>query len=151
MISGRETRTPHAQTAWPIIKEEVGGVGEISSGSFYFLWSAERFRIICAVHDGLFGERNLNQQMAELLGRRLYDDGVPVIILQNDPQLGLNNGDIGICWGGKVCFSQWRNNASGLPIFVCVRAYGRQQIPAHTAASAQGNMGDEGAALDEML
>lgn len=39
LISGRETRIPHAQTAWPIIKEEVGGVGEISSGSFYFLWS----------------------------------------------------------------------------------------------------------------
>ena len=39
LISGRETRIPHAQRAWPIIKEEVGGVGKISSGCFYFLWS----------------------------------------------------------------------------------------------------------------
>ncbi len=62
-----------------------------------------RFRVLCAHRDGPFGVSGLNAAILSKLrlrygipfNRELI--GRPILILQNDPQTGLFNGDIGLC------------------------------------------------------
>ncbi|MBQ4479966.1 MAG: AAA family ATPase [Victivallales bacterium] len=69
-----------------------------------------QFKVLCVVNEGPFGVTRLNAVMAKIIlkkdGIRLchYSDGMPVMILQNDPVGRLKNGDVGVCWGGKVWF-----------------------------------------------
>ncbi len=64
----------------------------------------EQLRVLTALHHGPYGERELNhnihQQLtvAGLLGKQRYCRGVPVMILKNDYEVGLFNGDTGILW-----------------------------------------------------
>lgn len=64
----------------------------------------DRFRILCALREGPRGVAGLNGQVEGLIGdwgwaesRRSWYAGKPVMIRRNDYQLGLFNGDIGIC------------------------------------------------------
>jgi exodeoxyribonuclease V alpha subunit len=63
----------------------------------------ENFRILCAVRMGYFGVENINRLVEQIL----YEDGLisrmggiypglPLIVLRNDYQLRLYNGDVGI-------------------------------------------------------
>jgi exodeoxyribonuclease V alpha subunit len=62
-------------------------------------------RLLCAVRDGEFGVMGLNQRIERLLtnhklispSEELWYVGRPIMILRNDYNLGLFNGDIGIC------------------------------------------------------
>jgi exodeoxyribonuclease V alpha subunit len=63
----------------------------------------ERFRILCAVHDGDWGTRALNQGVARALAHEglltISGDwyaGRPVMVTRNDAALGVFNGDIGV-------------------------------------------------------
>ena len=64
-----------------------------------------RFRILTAGHNGEWGDHNINDyltrwHMSELklpLGKSPWFHGRPVMVLQNNYELGLFNGDIGIC------------------------------------------------------
>ena len=63
----------------------------------------DRFRILCAVHDGEWGDRALNQGVQRALAsRRLIRPegewfvGRPVMVTRNDKALGIFNGDVGI-------------------------------------------------------
>lgn len=64
-----------------------------------------KFRILTAGHNGEWGDHNLNDyltrwHMTELklpLGKSPWFHGRPVMVLQNNYELGLFNGDIGIC------------------------------------------------------
>lgn len=64
-----------------------------------------KFRILTAGHNGEWGDHNINDyltrwHMAELklpLGKSPWFHGRPVMVLQNNYELGLFNGDIGIC------------------------------------------------------
>lgn len=64
-----------------------------------------RCRLLCAVREGEFGVIRLNQRIERLLTNRklispnddLWYVGRPIMILRNDYNLGLFNGDIGIC------------------------------------------------------
>ncbi|WP_296203828.1 exodeoxyribonuclease V subunit alpha [Psychrobacter sp. UBA3962] len=64
-----------------------------------------RFRILTAGHNGEWGDHNINDyltrwHMSKLklpLGKSPWFHGRPVMVLQNNYELGLFNGDIGIC------------------------------------------------------
>ncbi|NOH79052.1 exodeoxyribonuclease V subunit alpha [Vibrio sp. RE86] len=64
-----------------------------------------RCRLLCAIREGDFGVKGLNQRIERALSARKYirtqDElwyhGRPVMVTRNDHALGLYNGDIGIC------------------------------------------------------
>ncbi len=70
-----------------------------------------RFRVLCAVRQGALGMNSLNEHISQQARGRLAAGraqaaaplsspwflGRPVMVLRNDPMLGLFNGDIGIC------------------------------------------------------
>ena len=67
------------------------------------LQAFDRFRILCAVHDGPWGDRAMNQQVQSALARAglLQPEGEwfagrPVMVTRNDKALGVFNGDIGM-------------------------------------------------------
>jgi exodeoxyribonuclease V alpha subunit len=67
----------------------------------------DRFRILCAVHDGDWGTRSLNQSVQRALEtagllnpRGEWYSGRPVMVTRNDPALGVFNGDVGVTLPG---------------------------------------------------
>lgn len=71
------------------------------------LLAFERFRILCAVHDGDWGTRSLNQSVQKALTeagllkpRGEWFAGRPVMVTRNDPELGVFNGDVGVALAG---------------------------------------------------
>ncbi|MFM8756096.1 MAG: exodeoxyribonuclease V subunit alpha [Limnohabitans sp.] len=63
----------------------------------------DRFRILCAVHHGEWGTRGLNAAVQKTLAdagllqvNGEWFDGRPVMVLRNDAQLGVFNGDVGL-------------------------------------------------------
>jgi exodeoxyribonuclease V alpha subunit len=63
----------------------------------------DRFRILCAVHEGDWGTRSLNQTVQRALAdaglfkpKGEWFAGRPVMVTRNDPQLGVFNGDVGV-------------------------------------------------------
>ena len=109
------------------------------------------FRVICAVHAGLFGERSINRMIGELLGKKKGTNGAPLLVLQNDPETGLYNGDTGILWNGRVCFPEWKDNAAGSRIFSCSRSFLPDQLPESTLAYAITIHKSQGAGYDNVL
>ncbi len=68
-----------------------------------------QFRLLCAVRRGPRGVEGLNRSVEQAMrdeglvrwspyGPRFYP-GRPVLVTVNDPDTGLANGDIGVCWG----------------------------------------------------
>jgi exodeoxyribonuclease V alpha subunit len=69
----------------------------------------ERFRILCAVHDGEWGTRSLNQSVQKALADANllqaggeWFAGRPVMVTRNDPDLGVFNGDVGVALPGTA-------------------------------------------------
>ncbi|MDO8777990.1 MAG: exodeoxyribonuclease V subunit alpha [Burkholderiaceae bacterium] len=67
----------------------------------------ERFRLLCAVHEGDWGTRNLNQTVQKALSdagllkpKGEWFAGRPVMVTRNDPELGVFNGDVGVTLPG---------------------------------------------------
>ena len=67
------------------------------------LQAFERCRILCAVHDGPWGDRALNPAVKAALAKAGWLDpqgewfvGRPVMVTRNDPALGVFNGDVGV-------------------------------------------------------
>jgi exodeoxyribonuclease V alpha subunit len=63
----------------------------------------DRFRLVCAVHDGEWGTRNLNLAVQQALAdggwikpRSEWFVGRPAMVTRNDAELGVFNGDVGI-------------------------------------------------------
>ena len=62
------------------------------------------FRLLCAVKNGRFGINGITERIEHILARRGFGSiqqewspGRPIMITQNDYDLGLFNGDMGIC------------------------------------------------------
>ena len=110
----------------------------------------ESFRIICGIHDGPFGEISLNRLMSRITGKKKGDDGFPIIVSKNDGVLHLYNGDIGICWGGKVYFPKWVRKGNDLS-FDCSRSYNILQLPPHDAAYAMTIHKSQGSGFDNVI
>ena len=71
------------------------------------LLTFDRFRILCAVHEGDWGTRSLNQSVQRALERAgllnprgEWYVGRPVMVTRNDPALGVFNGDVGVTLQG---------------------------------------------------
>jgi exodeoxyribonuclease V alpha subunit len=71
------------------------------------LLAFDRFRILCAVHEGDWGTRSLNQSVQRALERAgllnprgEWYVGRPVMVTRNDPALGVFNGDVGVTLPG---------------------------------------------------
>ena len=67
----------------------------------------ERFRLLCAVHEGDWGTRSLNQTVQKALANAgwlkphgEWYAGRPVMVTRNDPELGVFNGDVGVALPG---------------------------------------------------
>lgn len=89
-----------------------------------------QFKILCAVREGDYGILTINSLMRDLLNMEApYPDGLPLIVTQNDPVTGLRNGDVGVCFQGKVHFPV----ADGPQPF---RAFVPVQLPPHEDAFA---------------
>lgn len=108
-------------------------------------------RVICAVHDGLFGERTINRIIGELLGKKGRANGAPILILRNDSETGLCNGDTGIFWNGSVYFPEWKNNDAGCQEFVCGRAVAPDRLPEYAPAYAMTIHKSQGSGYDNVL
>ena len=73
------------------------------------LQAFERFRILCAVHDGDWGVRQLNLQVQRALTEQgwlkpegEWFAGRPVMVTRNDKSLGVFNGDVGVVLPGAA-------------------------------------------------
>ena len=89
-----------------------------------------QFKILSAVREGDYGILTINSLMRDLLNMEgPYPDGLPLLITQNDPVTGLRNGDVGVCFQGKVHFPV----ADGPQPF---RAFAPVQLPPHEDAFA---------------
>lgn len=63
----------------------------------------DRFRILCAVHDGDWGDRSINEQVQNALdaagllkANTEWFVGRPIMVTRNDKALGVFNGDVGV-------------------------------------------------------
>lgn len=99
--------TPYLKKINLLIKNPIAkSIPEIVSLTISDLMSEfNRFRILTAGHNGEWGDYNINDyltrwHMTQLklpLGKSPWFHGRPVMVLQNNYELGLFNGDIGIC------------------------------------------------------
>lgn len=93
------------------------------------------YRILSAGHQGELGAKNINGKIAQAFFKHsqltklqgFFYHGLPVMITRNDYQLGLFNGDIGICLlvNGKlwVCFPEKNVLANRLSLENCEPAF----------------------------
>ena len=89
-----------------------------------------QFKILCAVREGDYGVITINSLMRDLLKMEgPYPDGLPLLVTQNNPVTGLRNGDVGVCFQGKVHFPV----ADGPKPF---RDFAPVQLPPHEDAFA---------------
>lgn len=95
-------RLINARSNSDLLQEETHEAWVIS-----VLRSFDRFRILCAVHDGDWGTVGLNQSVQRALDTAgllkpsgEWFSGRPVMVTRNDPALGVFNGDIGVTLPG---------------------------------------------------
>ncbi len=114
-----------------------------------------RFRILCAPRKGPFGVEQLNLWVEKMLQRRgiittraAWYPGRPIMITQNDYQLKLFNGDIGVAWPDpqadamRVYFS----DEDGRP-----RPINPQRLPEHETVYAMTVHKSQGSEFDHLV
>lgn len=131
---------------WRALREQPHDVAAL-------MQAFERFRVLCAVREGARGVQAINRLLAGELRAALapgssspWFAGRPVMVLRNDPLLGLFNGDIGITLPG----------ADGAPLVHFAtpqgfRALPAARLPAHETAFAMTVHKAQGSEFDEVL
>ncbi len=110
----RLLRADTAQLAWHPVADERRLVHELArvaethfkpalnaASADAALTQLNRFRLLAAERKGAFGAEGLNARVETLLGVPTGDTwyrGRPVLITENDYELGLFNGDFGLAW-----------------------------------------------------
>ena len=86
--------------AGPVVDDHADWVRSV-------LKAFERFRILCAVHQGDWGTQSLNAAVQKALAdagllqvKGEWYEGRPVMVTRNDAQLGVFNGDVGVVLPG---------------------------------------------------
>lgn len=173
----RAINTNRAERAWSLLREEtpanlrlvesdlpallargyagyVQSVREKGAGDVREVFTAlSRFRILCAVRRGRFGVDNINRLLeGEIAGASGHAGnhfhGKPVMITRNDYNLGLYNGDIGICLVDpedgvlKVWFEDEEDK---------LRLYLPSRLPLHETAYAMTIHKSQGSEFDEVV
>jgi len=92
---------------WELIKNQINYLSQKNPRDALNAFNA--FRILCAVKKGPFGVLQMNSYVTEILkSKKLIDPvkrwyhGRPIMITQNDPIIGLYNGDIGLIFKDKA-------------------------------------------------
>ncbi|MBA3478721.1 MAG: ATP-binding domain-containing protein, partial [Lautropia sp.] len=87
----------------PPFKGDLFDFQEFDAWVASVLQAFERFRLLCAVHEGEWGTQQLNSAIERALAakglinrRGEWYEGRPVMVTRNDPGIGVFNGDIGI-------------------------------------------------------
>ena len=93
----------------------------------HILAAFDRFRVLCAVREGMYGVLSINQRLSVLLQKALgfeldptqkWFHGRPVMVTQNDYTLGVFNGDIGITLEEEGAFYVYFPARDGEPMRV---------------------------------
>jgi exodeoxyribonuclease V alpha subunit len=86
---------------WDQVQRALGdGLKTVSDDQARQLLDAyHQVGVLCALREGPWGVEALNHQVALALNlpTQLWCAGRPVMVTRNNPALGLNNGDIGLC------------------------------------------------------
>lgn len=116
------------------------------------LLEVAKFRILCAHRLGVFGVQHINQALLQRLVRkglipasRHLARGHLLMVLENDPSLGLSNGDIGLVWpdhAGRlwICFAGDEQ----------LRRISPTQVPVHELCFAMTIHKSQGSEYDEV-
>jgi len=117
-----------------------------------------RFQVLCALREGPFGVKGLNERIEQLLNRRglirrpavlagKWYAGRPVMISRNDSALGLFNGDIGIALpDGQGELRVWFLLPGGE-----VKSVQPSRLPAHETAYAMTVHKSQGSEFEHTL
>jgi exodeoxyribonuclease V alpha subunit len=92
-----------------LLKQRPAVKGDLLDAQAFESWAAsvleafDRFRLLCAVHEGEWGTQHLNREIERALAaKRLINrrsewyEGRPIMVTRNDPGAGVFNGDVGI-------------------------------------------------------
>ncbi len=100
------TPSPGSQSSSPVsaaVNAQGGNDDPHTAWVKAVLRAFDRFRILCAVHDGPWGDRALNQGVQRALAQAgllqpagEWFVGRPVMVTRNDAALGVFNGDVGV-------------------------------------------------------
>jgi exodeoxyribonuclease V alpha subunit len=137
-------RLIHQQTASSVQQQALAALKAFS-----------RCRLLCAVREGEFGVRGLNDRVEKSLaakriiqtGGELWYVGRPVMVTRNDHALGLYNGDIGLC------MPDWSEAEPRLKVFFelpdgSVKAVLPGRVPEHETAYAMTIHKSQGSEFD---
>ncbi|RMG92528.1 MAG: exodeoxyribonuclease V subunit alpha [Zetaproteobacteria bacterium] len=114
----------------------------------------ERFRVLCALREGPWGETALRERFHDRLLRngcmhagaeQQGAHGLPLLILRNDPETGLANGDTGIFWDQGSGLRAWFRIEGAL------RSFHRHELPAWQPAWTLTVHRSQGCEYDEVL
>ncbi|MEO7431803.1 MAG: exodeoxyribonuclease V subunit alpha [Dokdonella sp.] len=111
------------------------------------LSAANRFRILTAVREGVFGNKAINRAIEDALGGSApWYHGRLVMVTANDYRRSLFNGDIGVSWREPNADPQvWFPGADG-----ALRAFAPYALPAHEPAFAMTVHKSQGSEFDEI-
>jgi exodeoxyribonuclease V alpha subunit len=104
-----------------------------------------RFQLLCALREGPWGVLALNRLMARALGfpSEGWYAGRPVMVTRNDYNLGLMNGDIGLCLptgrGLRVAFVTQQDDGPGIRWVLPSRLDAIETVFAMTVHKSQGS------------
>lgn len=116
------------------------------------LAALSRFRILCARRGGDWGVERLNAAVERHLFRRGHPtDGRwyrarPILVTANDYQVGLFNGDLGVCWPADGRLWAWFANQPAAP-----RRLPLAKLPPHETAWAMTVHKAQGSEFDRVL
>jgi len=138
------------------LKERViAGFGEFlqAADPLAAIAALGRFRVLCALREGPFGVAGLNRMIEEILDeagmierRDVFYARRPVMVTQNDYQLKLFNGDLGVIWhdaGGPHAYFSGPDQS--------LRQFLPLRLPTHETAYAMTVHKSQGSEFDRVL
>jgi len=131
-----------ARTVWKPWREKIP-VGVCDDAQALMLLQAfGRFQVLCALREGPWGVHALNRLLANALGFAAdgWYAGRPIMVTRNDYNLGLMNGDVGLCLptarGLRVAF---RDDAAAVRWVLPSRLDAVETVFAMTVHKSQGS------------
>jgi exodeoxyribonuclease V alpha subunit len=105
---------------WLDLLQTLAGQSCTEPQALDLLAALGRFQVLCALRDGPWGVGSINRAIARALGLppEGWFAGRPVMLLRNDYNLGLMNGDVGLCLrtprGLRVAFAHSAQDGGSL-------------------------------------